>query len=70
VVAVTGRCKALTMPVVTVSDRPSGLPMAITGSSTLAAPDAPNVARVSPLGGAGAERDDAGPVRTAWLARA
>ena len=32
---VTGRLRALTMPVVTVPARPSGLPIAMTGSPTL-----------------------------------
>ena len=39
---VTGRFSALTMPVVTVPARPSGLPTAMTGSPTLSASESPS----------------------------
>ena len=46
-VVVTGRSRALTMPVVTVPARPSGLPTAMTGEPTLTASESPRVAGVS-----------------------
>ncbi len=47
---VTGRLRALTMPVVTVSESPSGLPMAMTGSPTFTASELPKRAGVRPDG--------------------
>jgi hypothetical protein len=41
---VTGRFRALMIPIVSVSDSPSGLPIAITGSPTLITVEFPNVA--------------------------
>ena len=38
---VTGRSRALTMPVVTVPERPSGLPMAMTGLPTTTESESP-----------------------------
>ena len=40
--AVTGRFLALTMPLVTVPDRPSGEPIAITGSPTTTLSELPS----------------------------
>ena len=48
---VTGRSRALTMPVVTVPARPSGLPMAMTGSPTLILSESPRAIGVRSLGG-------------------
>src|SRR5580765_1864562 len=48
---VTGRLRALTIPVVTVPARPSGLPMAMTGSPTLSASESPTATGVRPDGG-------------------
>src|SRR5664280_766417 len=47
----TGRSRALTMPVVTVPARPSGLPIAMTGSPTLRAVESPRLIGVRSLGG-------------------
>ena len=56
-VVVTGRFSALTMPVVTVPARPSGLPTAITGSPTLSVSASP--ARIGgEVGGGVVELDD------------
>ncbi len=46
--AVTGRCSALTIPLVTVPDRPSGEPTAITESPTATADDSPRVSAGRP----------------------
>lgn len=47
---VTGRSRAETMPVVTESARPSGLPSAITGSPTLSALESPTGRGLTPCG--------------------
>ncbi len=48
---VTGRLSALTMPVVTVPDRPSGLPMAMTGWPTTTCDESPMDIGTRSLGG-------------------
>ena len=48
---VTGRFRALTMPVVTVSARPSGLPTAITGWPTASLLESPSEAGLRSVGG-------------------
>ena len=47
---VTGRLRALTMPVVTVPARPSGLPTAMTGSPTAIVSESPMATGVRSLG--------------------